>query len=440
MKWSYESFLASPLSSKSDLPVIDSITCPDKYTVIFHTKEPRTTDFFIEFHGGTGSRGLLAPPEPVQQYGDRALNEWQLARIGTGPWIVTDVVEGSSITMKRNPDYWDYSKYWPKKQLPFADGVQYLMIKDTSTQLAALRTGKIDWHPLVNWDQVESLEKTSPWLKKRKVPGPDIGRWAMNTKVKPYNDVRVRQAMNMAIDYQAIVRDFYKGNAEVAYTMWPLNSAYGEEGMPPVATMPQIVRDQFEYKPEKAKQLLAEAGYPNGFKTDVICLQEQVDVLSIGREYLKKVGVDMEIRVMESGAHANYKYGHTFPQTLTHTVGAVGANYGGGGPAYTMQIYLLLPGPYCYTDWEDPNFRSKMELLRQTQDYNQRIKLMKEAAVIALEQAPYIALPGAYGFMYWQPWIKGGYWGQYGICYTDRIMQKYWWIDQELKKSILERR
>jgi peptide/nickel transport system substrate-binding protein len=102
------------------------------------------------------------PPETVAKYGD--MKDWQNA-VGTGPFMLTDYVSGSSITFARNPDYWMKDPLHPQNQLPYVDGVKLLIIPDTSTALSALRTGKLDVMEAVVWDDTVSLKKTSPDLQ-----------------------------------------------------------------------------------------------------------------------------------------------------------------------------------------------------------------------------------------------------------------------------------
>ena len=86
-----------------------------------------------------------------------------------------------------------------------------------------------------------------------------------------------------------------------------------------------------------------------------------------------------------------------------------------------MTMYYLMPGPYVYHEWEDPWFLENFPKAIGTQDYDERWELTMECAIYALEQAPYITLPASYIRVYWQPWIKGGYWGQRGLSYSDRV-------------------
>ena len=141
---------------------IESITASDRGTVVFKLERPHLTalrhilDWYLLF---------MYPPEVIEQYGDA--KDWRNL-VGTGPFMLTDYVEGSSITFIKNPDYWGFDEKYPENRLPYVDEVRALILNEQATRLAALRSGKIDYlgygsgSQIMSIDQVESLAKTNP--------------------------------------------------------------------------------------------------------------------------------------------------------------------------------------------------------------------------------------------------------------------------------------
>ena len=148
----------------------------------------------------------------------------------------------------------------PQNKLPYADTIRGLIILDHSTQLAALRTHKLDLIS-VNWDKVAGLKQSNPELLfKLRTNGANV--IFMRTDIAPFNDVRVRQALAMGVDRQTIIDEYFKGNAIA--DAWP--DEPGNAGYTPITQMPANVKQLYEYHPDLARQLLAEAGYPNGLQ------------------------------------------------------------------------------------------------------------------------------------------------------------------------------
>ncbi|MEK7353222.1 MAG: ABC transporter substrate-binding protein, partial [Chloroflexota bacterium] len=234
----------------------------------------------------------IVPPEVVTKYGD--MNNWRNAQ-GTGPFMLADYVPASQIVFARNPNYWDRDPVGPGKgnQLPYLDGVRILILPDASTRLAALRTGKVDQMTGVSMEDSVQLRKNAQALLERIYVSTD-GRGTplamrLDKPELPFKDIRVRRAMMMAIDFQGIRNSLYGGVGQIV--TFPYSSVKEYErlyvGLDD-PDFPESARELYSYNPEKAKQLLKEAGYPNGFKTSMVLTSTEVDYYSIIKDMWAK--------------------------------------------------------------------------------------------------------------------------------------------------------
>ncbi|MDP2917113.1 MAG: ABC transporter substrate-binding protein, partial [Dehalococcoidia bacterium] len=318
-------------------------TVQDKYTVVVKTPPGMTGDILERF----GDNAPIIPQEVVKQYG--SLSDWRNAS-GTGPFMLVDFVSDSSASHVKNPNYWMKDPVNPANTLPYVDGVKMLIISDISTRLTALRTGKVDMLAGVGWQDIDGLKRGIPGLKVKTTLS-TVYMISMRPDTKPFDDIRVRRALNMAIDRPAMIQGLYGGNGvQVLGHIAPLPD-YADM-LVPLEQLPPSSRELFGYHPDTAKKLLAEAGFPNGFKTEVVCTQELVDGLTVVKDYLSKVGVDMFLDVRETGVWTSImvanshkqmfmQYGNpTFPQRLSELrFGSAMSTWAGKDPVIE-QAYL----------------------------------------------------------------------------------------------------
>ena len=155
--FSYERLNSSPRRIKDYFAHVEKVEATDKHTVVFTFK-----DYFAEwdYRFGWGYFSVITPKEVV----DAGATNWKNV-VGTGPFQLSDFVQGNSNTYTRNPAYWDKETIGGKQyQLPYLDKVVYRTIKDEATWIAALRTGKLDMLEAIRWQNVESLKKSAPQL------------------------------------------------------------------------------------------------------------------------------------------------------------------------------------------------------------------------------------------------------------------------------------
>ncbi len=414
------------------------ITAPDKWTVNIKIDPvsadevvPRVTDFV-----------RIVPPEVVQKYGD--MSKWQNS-VGSGPFMLTDVVDSSSVTLVKNPKFWVTDPLGPGKgnQLPYVDGVKIFILVDPSTRDAAFRTAKVDRYNLLDWETGPALIRGLPEVEHYKLPAQGSGGPSTVWRVDkaPFNDIRVRRALMMAMDWDTVVKSLYGGDAVVL--TWPLGrykdlkNAYLGLDDP---EMPAQVKELYSYNPDKAKALLAEAGYPNGFKTSVTCSSStignpnQMDYYSVMKEMFAKVGVELRIDAKESAVMTSIQRSRAFEQMGQGAV-APASNYlrclefwGEGQPN----------GSHVNDPYVD-EVRSQMQALAIT-NRAEADRVHKELMKYVLNQAWAMPVPGTPTYALWWPWLKN-YHGEASLGYfNDPIFTQYTWIDQDLKEEMTGRR
>ena len=147
--------------------------------------------------------------EAVEKWGD--VGDWHHA-IGTGPFILQDFVPNVGATLVKNPDYWGYDERYPQNKLPYVDRLRILIIPDEAEALEAMRTGRLDAMDSISFNKARAMQKTNPEILQ--IPSPTGASIDPRNDVAPFNDIRVRIAMQMAIDLPAIAKTYYGGAAD----------------------------------------------------------------------------------------------------------------------------------------------------------------------------------------------------------------------------------
>ena len=205
--------------------------------------------------------------------------------IGTGPYKIVEMVPSQSIRMVRNEAYYDGPKPKPKiKNLTFRT------IPDKETQIAELLTGGVDWIWDVAKEKAEEM-KGMPGVQVVNADTMRVSYMSMDAAGRsgdtPFKDIRVRKAVAHAIDRESIVKNLVGGAARVVHSVcYP--SQFGCTDEVP----------KYEYSPQKAKQLLAEAGHPNGFTTDIYAYRERHYTEAV-MGYLAAVGIKTNLKYMQ---------------------------------------------------------------------------------------------------------------------------------------------
>ena len=204
---------------------------------------------------------------------------------------------------------------------------------------------------------------------------------ALRMDTKPFDDIRVRRALNIAVDKETVVKQFYGGNAEMlGFPMHPDWTGYYE----PLEPMPDDIKELFRYDVAKAKKLLAEAGLADGFTFKVqvcACSPVSMDLLALLAGYFEPVKVKLDVQVMEYAAHLSVMNNNTNAPGYLHTVGMA-------NPFTTTRVNFV-SHTYNPSQFNDPAFAAKFAAGASERDEAKRHALFREMARDALRAVPY---------------------------------------------------
>ncbi|MDP2730416.1 MAG: ABC transporter substrate-binding protein [Dehalococcoidales bacterium] len=421
------------------------ITSPAPWTIQIEVKWEAFESAVTRFGGHVHT----FPKEVYEKWGPLAFTDWKKS-VGTGPFILKNNVPGSSATLVRNPSYWMKNPVGPGKgdQLPYLDGVKYFIIPDKSTRVAALRTGQVDVlaeKDYLAWEEGLILQQTAlDWMtvqayNQRTGGGRPV---QMNLTKAPYNDIRVRRALFMAIDFETINEHLYDGRGFIYSQPIPdpmdFPAAYfgpdPKTGAWPSDT-PQSVKEIFTYSPEKAKQLLAEAGYPQGFKSTLTISNddETIDYFSIYVDYWRKIDVEVELKPMESAALTTFQRSGA-NDAMAQMTSASRAR------SYELQFWTGHAG-YNTMGADPEQLAVANEAFGKVQsalffDKPEADRVWRELNKYAMDHVWGINVIAKPQWFTWPAWLKN-YSGERMVSFgVAKDFYRWLWIDQELKRSL----
>lgn len=357
--------------------LLKSVDKVDEYTIKLTLNAPEApllANLAMQFAGVQSKEYAIAmlkagTPEKIDQ-----------EPVGTGPFQLVQYQKDAIIRFKA------FSQYWAGKAK--IDDLIFSITPDASVRWAKLQKGECHVMPYPNPADLDTMRKDANVVVQEQ-PGLNIGYLAYNTTKKPFDDVRVRKAINMAIDKKAIVSAVYLSTGVAATNpippgQWSYNKAIKDDA----------------FNPAEAKKLLAAAGFPNGFTTDLWAMPVQRPynpnakrIAELMQADLAKVGVKAEIKSFEWGEYRKRM------QNGEHQMGMLGWTGDNGDPDNFLNTLLGCASAksngsnvakFCYQPFDDLVLKAK-----QVTNPAERTKLYEKAQVIFKEQAPWFTIAHA---------------------------------------------
>ena len=414
---------------------IESATATDKWTVVIKLSEPR---YDIVYNLLNDAHSAIYPPEIIEEHGNA--EDWRTI-VGTGPYELTDYVEGSSWSYTKNPDYWRFDEKYPENRLPYVDEIRAVVIAEEATKVTGLRTGQIDavgywgWSQLKLVDNVLSLARTNPEIMIYPWSARSESVFRVRMNEPPFNDIRVRRAMQKALNLPEINETYFKGYA--AWEPLGLVGAANTAANNPYDEWPKEMQENYRYDPIAAEALLDAAGYKRGgdgirFKTTLTHPdRHDLGYSELAAGYWARIGVDVEIDYVTEGVWNDIQVGQKLDDMLSN-IWAVDST----DPAALLQQFGHSDGRNNSAVFNDPVFDAMAEAAVASSTFEERSALSKKADWYTIENHWTIWGPKNPHFNVIQPWIIG-YNGEISIGITtfNQSLVRLW-VDHELKAAM----
>ncbi len=366
--------------------LLDSIEKVDDYTVKFTLKTPQSpfiADMAMDFASIQSQEYAdtlmkLGKPEQIDQQ-----------PIGTGPFIFVAYQQDATVRYRANKDYWGGK--------PKIDNLVFSINKDPAVRLAKLRAGECQIAAYPSPADLPSI-KADPKLQLLSQPGLNIGYVAFNVTKKPFDDVRVRTAINMGIDRKAILESVYQGSGQEARNLIPPTMWSWDKEIP-----------AYKYDPEGAKKLLAEAGLKDGFETDLWAMPVQRPYNPNGKRMAELIQADLA-KLNIKAKIVSYEWGEyrKRAQAGEHQMAELGWTGDNGDPD---NFFVPLagcdaarPGGGNIAKWCDKAFDDLVKKAATLSNQADRAKLYTQAQAIMHKENPFAFI--AHSIVY-LPMTKG---------------------------------
>lgn len=361
---------------------LERIETPDPLTVVVHLQAPFSP--FLNYMAMREFNIILAH-EIYDQDGT-----FSKRTIGSGPWQLDASAsqQGQRWVMRRNPTYF-------KKGQPYLDSVQYLVLTDTASEVAAFQTKQIDMLPAtaITVQSVPQLKRNNPNAIVETFLDNAGGHLFMNARKPPLGDLRIRKAIALSIDRDAFLKAFSDGQGEWA-------TAGGYRGL----FSQQELRQMLPYDPAQAKQLLSAAGYPNGIEFELLypaaaAREHWLNVDQLIQAQLKQIGISATLKGVDV-ANFNFRMRGGDYQLSWETEAVQ------GDPDKYIYLVFYSKALGNYGGINDPELDKLLVAQRQELDAGKRKETLRQAARRIIDQAWSVGFYYGQAYTFLQPYVR----------------------------------
>ena len=372
----------------TDAPIWESVEALDEYTVAITLVQPNNTfiNKICQFR--------IASPKAMAM--ENATDWFAKNSAGTGPFIYTERVDGGYTKLVRNPDYWQAG--------PTVDSLTFTVVPEDTSRIAMLKTGEADVItpvPVMDVNQLEGQEGIETVV----APATVYRYVTLNTEfafadgTKPFADKRVRQALNYAFDSEAYAKVVFNGYAKAPTSIFSDSIYYYAEQTPYTADV------------EKAKALMKEAGFEDGFDVEIIVDNTTIEQkgATFVQQQLAQIGINVILLPNESTANAE-KTSAPLEET---TVQMWYVNWSSGSYEADGSMRSILhgekfpPNGYNTAFWNNEEFNQLLDDALKMSDTNEIAEAYAKAQAIAWEECPWIFLGNDQNINAYKTYVTG---------------------------------
>src|SRR5438874_13382680 len=321
---------------------INNVQAPDELTVVYNLNDPQVNlPALVSFASVNNS---VQSPTAWKTKGD----DYNRNPVGTGPYILKSWTAGDRIVLEKNPEYWN-------KGRPYLDRIVLKPLPDAQSRFASLQSGEADivWDDEYDADNIMKAQK-DPKMTVHTYVGSGAQVYAFNTKVAPFDDVRVRQALVMALDRKKMSQAITNGLAI------PASNPYGEGSWVKCKDEGALPHD-----PEQARQLIKDYGKPVVFKMLVTATPRGRAVGQVLQQFWKQIAADMEIEQIDQTSIVTRAFSRQFQLTPWRIIDLA-------DPDVQMFANFHTGSPVALANYSDPELDKLLEHARVTADRSQR--------------------------------------------------------------------